>query len=386
MATYKSVLLQHHGDEVKALVADQTRFNNLKRYIERYIDAHSDQLNYIAPTKRLVFAREGNDGLIVLNSLGIKPRDLTKEINTIKSVAKISSVIKEPVYITITLIIRELLLNKREKEAELFLMYLTLALYSSIQFRTFKYEPNENVVAYTMSRISNKFYFKQYGTVFKALYQIAIGLASNNNSTLVRDSDLDIIQYIMFLRSRISNSMVKFARELYADLESGNYINTVKDSTDEEDYYEVENLSGAIDNMTSRVILAFSQQNIDTTTIRLSAQLSGVNSTFLSAIIYELKEKEIERVTKVIRNTIITYVREGNSIQSVGSRQFINNAIRIYNKSNTSDPLVLEIKDIMDHFLHNYSEKYNQTERVATKIKYRKSVYIFFILFTAKVI
>ena len=386
MATYKSVLLQHHGDEVKALVADQTRFNNLKRYIERYIDAHSDQLNYIAPTKRLVFAREGNDGLIVLNSLGIKPRDLTKEINTIKSVAKISSVIKEPVYVTITLIIRELLLNKREKEAELFLMYLTLALYSSIQFRTFKYEPNENVVAYTMSRISNKFYFKQYGTVFKALYQIAIGLASNNNSTLVRDSDLDIIQYIMFLRSRISNSMVKFARELYADLESGNYINTVKDSTDEEDYYEVENLSGAIDNMTSRVILAFSQQNIDTTTIRLSAQLSGVNSTFLSAIIYELKEKEIERVTKVIRNTIITYVREGNSIQSVGSRQFINNAIRIYNKSNTSDPLVLEIKDIMDHFLHNYSEKYNQTERVATKIKYRKSVYIFFILFTAKVI
>ena len=386
MATYKSVLLQHHGDEVKALVADQTRFNNLKRYIERYIDAHSDQLNYIAPTKRLVFAREGNDGLIVLNSLGIKPRDLTKEINTIKSVAKISSVIKEPFYVTITLIIRELLLNKREKEAEQFLMYLTLALYSSIQFRTFKYEPNENVVAYTMSRISNKFYFKQYGTVFKALYQIAIGLASNNNSTLVRDSDLDIIQYIMFLRSRISNSMVKFARELYADLESGNYINTVKDSTDEEDYYEVENLSGAIDNMTSRVILAFSQQNIDTTTIRLSAQLSGVNSTFLSAIIYELKEKEIERVTKVIRNTIITYVREGNSIQSVGSRQFINNAIRIYNKSNTSDPLVLEIKEIMDHFLHNYSEKYNQTERVATKIKYRKSVYIFFILFTAKVI
>lgn len=386
MATYKSVLLQHHGDDVKALVADKTRFNNLKRYIERYIDSHSEQLNYIAPTKRLVFAREGNDGLLFLNSLGIKPRELSKEINTIKSVAKISSVLKEPVYVTLTLIIRELLLNKREKEAELFLMYLTLALYSSIQFRTFKYEPNENVVAYTMSRISNKFYFKQYGTVFKALYQIAIGLAANNNSTLVRDSDLDIIQYIMFLRSRISNSMVKFARELYADLESGNYINTVKDSTDEEDYYEVENLSGAIDNMTSRVTLAFSQQNIDQTTLRMAAQLSEVNSTFLSSIIYELKDKEMERVTKVIRNTIITYVREGNSIQSVGGRQFINNAIRIYNKSNTSDRLVLEIKDIMDYFLHNYSEKYNQTERVATKIKYRKSVYIFFILFIAKVI
>ena len=92
------------------------------------------------------------------------------------------------------------------------------------------------------------------------------------------------------------------------------------------------------------------------------------------------------RGTRVIRNTIITYVREGNSIQSVGSRQFINNAIRIYNKSNTSDRLVLEIKEIMDHFLHNYSEKYNQTERVATKIKYRKSVYVFFILFIAKVI
>ena len=265
-------------------------------------------------------------------------------------------------------------------------MYLTLGLYSSIQYRTFKYEPNENVVNYTLSRISNKFYFKQYGTVFKSLYQIALGLAANNNSTLVRDSDKDIIEYIMFLRSRISNTMVKFARELYKDIDEGNYINTVKDSTEEEDYYEVENLSGTIDNLTSRVTLAFTQQSVDRTIVRMAAQLSQVNYQFLYAIIQELKSKEVEKFTRVVRNILIAYFKENHSVDSVGSRLFINETIKIYNKSNTSDKLILEIKSIMDYFLQNYSSKYNSTEREATRIKYRKSVFIFIVLFAAKVL
>lgn len=384
--SYNSVILQNYGDDVKELVNNKTKFSTLKRYIERYIDQHSEQLNYIAPTKRLIFSREGNDGMLFLNSLGIRPQEMTREIKSIKSVAKISDVIKEPVFVTLTLIIRQLIIDKREKEADLFLMYLTLGLYSSIQYRTFKYEPNENVVNYTLSRISNKFYFKQYGTVFKSLYQIALGLAANNNSTLVRDSDKDIIEYIMFLRSRISNTMVKFARELYKDIDEGNYINTVKDSTEEEDYYEVENLSGTIDNLTSRVTLAFTQQSVDRTIVRMAAQLSQVNYQFLYAIIQELKAKEVEKFTRVVRNILIAYFKENHSMDSVGSRLFINETIKIYNKSNTSDKLILEIKSIMDYFLQNYSSKYNATEREATRIKYRKSVFIFIVLFAAKVL
>ena len=383
---YKSVLLNNHAEDINNLINDRTRFGVLKRHIDKYIDSHSEQLNYMAPTKRLIFSREGNDGMLFLNTLGIKPREMTKEIDSIKSVARISSVLKEPVYVVLALIIRQLLVAKREKEAESFLMYLTLALYSSLQYRTFQYEPNENVVTYTMSRISNKFYFKQYGTVFKALYQTALGLAKNNNSTLLRDSDLDIIQYIMFLRSRLSNAMVKFARELYKDIESGNYINSVKDSAEEEDFFEVENLSGTIENMTSRVILAFSQQTVDQTLIRMAAQLSDTNSQFLGTVIQDIKNKETQRVTRVIRNMIIAYVRDGNPATTVGSRKFINNTLKIYSKPNTSDRQVIEIKDTMDYFLTNYSRKYNATEREATRIKYRKSVFIFFILFTAKIL
>ena len=383
---YQSVLLQYHGDDVAALVADKPRFNKLKAHVEKYFDTHSEQLNYIAPTKRLIFAREGIDGMIFLNALDIKPRDLTREINSIKSVSKISSVIKEPVYVVLALIIRELLLQNRKQEADMFLMYLSLALYSSIQYRTFKYEPNENVVRYTINRISNKFYFKQYGTVFKAIYQIAQGLANNNSSTLIKDSDKDIIEYIMFLRSRISNSMVTFAQEIYKDIAAGNYINTVKDSRDEDDYYEVENLSGTIENMTSRVVLALSQQGLDRTIIRMAATATEVHPDFLTSIIQELKTKEVEKVTRIIRNILIVYLRDGNSVSSVGTRQFINVSTKIYNKSNTTDRLILEVKEILDYFLHTYSEKYNQTEREATKAKYRKSVFVFLVFWAGKVL
>lgn len=383
---YQSVLLQYHGDDVAALVADKPRFNKLKTHVEKYFDTHSEQLNYIAPTKRLIFAREGIDGMIFLNALDIKPRDLTREINSIKSVSKISSVIKEPVYVVLALIIRELLLQNRKQEADMFLMYLSLALYSSIQYRTFKYEPNENVVRYTINRISNKFYFKQYGTVFKAIYQIAQGLANNNSSTLIKDSDKDIIEYIMFLRSRISNSMVTFAQEIYKDIAAGNYINTVKDSRDEDDYYEVENLSGTIENMTSRVVLALSQQGLDRTIIRMAATATEVHPDFLNSIIQELKTKEVEKVTRIIRNILIVYLRDGNSVSSVGTRQFINVSTKIYNKSNTTDRLILEVKEILDYFLHTYSEKYNQTEREATKAKYRKSVFVFLVFWAGKVL
>ena len=54
--------------------------------------------------------------MLFLNSLGIRPQEMTREIKSIKSVAKISDVIKEPVFVTLTLIIRQLIVDKREKE------------------------------------------------------------------------------------------------------------------------------------------------------------------------------------------------------------------------------------------------------------------------------
>lgn len=382
---YKSKLLNEFYPRIENAMGNSSKLNRMKRYIEKYIDNHSDQLNYIAPTKRLIFSKDGPDGNIIMDTVDINRREMEKVIKSIPELNRYADVVKDPLFVTLALIIRYLNENNKKRDIDIFLMYLTFALYSSIQYRTFKYEPNENVVQYTISRISNKFYFKQYGTVFKAMHQVAVGLNENNASTLVRDSDKDIIDYIMFLRSRISNTVIKFASELYKDIEEGKYINLVADDTSEENYNEVGNISGNIENLTNKIALTFLQNRLDRSLVSMTSSLSSVNSQFLYSTLEDIKNNERDNVIRVIRDILIIYLKDNkNEIESIGTRKFINYTIKIYSKSNTNDEQVLDIKRIMDLFLNSYSDKYTQTEREATKIKYRKSVFTFFVLLISR--
>ena len=385
MAKYKSQLLEAFYPRVESFFRDKEKLRAVEFYISKYIDSNSNVLNYIAPTKRLQFSKEGRDAEIIFDNLDIDPKEISTIVKKIPSIKVVAGVLKEPIFIALALMLRYTNEHDMKKERDLILLYLTLGFYSSLQYRSFNFEPNENIVQFTMNRISNKFYFKQYGTVFKSLYVIADKLNDTSANKLLKDNDKDIIDYLMFLRSRISNTLVTFSQELYKDINSGNYINTAGDDYSEENFREVTNISGFISNATTKSSLNFFQSRLDQRLISMSSRLSDVSNSVLSMTMTSIKDAEREKVERLIRDVVSVYLSDNtNSIDSIGSQKFINYSIAIYTKSNTKDKTIVDLKNILAEFLTDHCEKYNITEREATKNNYRKAVLIYFVLLIAK--
>ena len=94
MAKYKSQLLEAFYPRVESFFRDKEKLRAVEFYISKYIDSNSNVLNYIAPTKRLQFSKEGRDAEIIFDNLDIDPKEIStivKKIPSIKVVAGVYS-------------------------------------------------------------------------------------------------------------------------------------------------------------------------------------------------------------------------------------------------------------------------------------------------------
>lgn len=377
---YNSVLLKNFYTNVEMAFKDKHKVQEVILYISKFIDRNNIPLTYIAPTKRLLFSRDGSDGNIIYNFLQIEPDDVKQVVKGIPSIKSISDVIKQPLFVMLTLIIRYCTENKiKDDITGIFRFYLILAMYSSLQARQFKFEPNENIVSYTVNRLGSKFYFKKYGTVQETLAVVGNVLHDKDKTKLLKDNDKMIVEYTMDLRTRLSNLLVVFSRELYKDQKEGNFLNTTADSSDEENYYERTSSSAGIEGLVDKTAISFFQNRIENKYINMSSKMNKIPSSSLRSTLIDIQDNERESIYTILRDIISVYIQSGNSIESVSSRKFVNESLSIYGQSNTKLDQVKEIKSIMDKYLEDYANKYNKSDRAATRLAYRRSIYLYFV-------
>lgn len=383
---YKSILLNSFSYQIEdRLNSDKKLSENFFKYIGNYIDKNNEILYHNTPTYRLFFS--DNDRQIVYDMCDIDPdsiKDSIKKIPTVKSSWKL---INDPFNIIMILLIRYYILKKNNNGINNTLMYLTLSLYASLHYKMYRYPPNDNIMQYTINRISNKFFFKKYGNISKALFAIAEGSHQKYKNFLTSDDDSKIIQYFVNLRSRLNNQMRVFANEFYKDQKQGNYLNSTEKDTDDDIYDNDENISGIISNLTTKISLNFFSSSINERVSSNAASISKISKIILKNTLLDIKNNENEKVVTIIRGILQTYLSDSsNPINSIGSQKFIAYSINIYSKSNTKDKIILEMKDILDYFLTRYCNKYTETEREMTKSNYRKAVFVYFILFISSTV
>ena len=379
------LIIEKYSPDIEKFMKNNSNKNKLFRYIYSYMKKNSEALSYNVPIYKIPFNKAGMDYKIVMDVTGINPREMKKDINSISEIKKYADVLKDPLYFVLTMIIFEYnkqvrLTKKEEEEFNTVLMYLTLSMYWSIQYRQFNFEPNDNVAQYTYNRLSNKYYFKKYKTVEKAL----LVTAENNNTNLVKENktDDDIIKYVMSLRTRISNMMVKFANEFYKDNEAGNYINKTISSSDEDNFIpESDSASSLINSLTQKVLNSFIKHRVKGNLLRISCNMTKTSPATLNKTLDDIRNNEIDKTRQIISNIMAVYISDKrNSIDTIGTSRFISESIKIYSLGNITDKKVIEIKDNLDIFLKKYNNKYSQTEREATRNNYRKTLFIYFVL------
>jgi hypothetical protein len=365
--------------EKRIEVGLQKESAKLMKLITNYIDGHSEVLFDIGPIQRLYFSEE-KDRDPLFDMVNIERKELKAVIDVCPALNKEWKIVANEFNIIMALMIREFAKKRKKRELEYCISYLTCSLYSSSQFKYFRYEPNRNIMEYTINNLSNKYLIKQLGSLYKALHATALKSHETYTKDLVRGNDKDIIQYIANLRTRLDNLIQNIAKQFYDNHEKGNYLNQEADNYDEENFYLTDNISFTINRMADKTLLQILTRGVNQDLAKRAASLNNVSVNAVRTALNDLIMKKDEELKELLVLILQLYLMDGtHKPESVGSVRFLTFCLELYAKNNTTDKSILRIKELLDEWLNECSVQYKKTERVATLSAYRKSIFTYFV-------
>jgi len=360
----------------------------LLSYIPKYIDKNHDKL-FNADFNYLYWRADGTDGDVVFDTIGMEPQEVRKIIKETKQTEDNWVLYNKPEYWAMIFIIKWYQDNNRERDMRMAILYFALALYSSVINARFKYPPNPNIMEYTINTLSNRYDIKKYGTIINVLQKLSYGCHETYRDYLLDKDfcDLHIKDYLNNMYVRINNFVKEILTVYNKNKESKNYMNTEKEKTDAEDFYETNNISNKIYQMTEKVGNTIVTSNVNLSIVEASAKMASVSVSEVRNVVTKIIEKDDKRIKEFIALFLHQYLIVDKHPESTfASSNFLVYTLKIYSKSNTNDKGVIRMKEILDEWLRENSEKYLKTQRVASLIAFRKSIMLFFCIATQYVI
>lgn len=344
--------------------------------IAKYIDSNNEVLFDIGPGKRLLFPQSEKDYLFHIS--GLTDKDVQNTIKKVDCIDEGWNILGNSYNILNILPVRYYLLQKKKKEMETALIFVTLAHYSSSQFKYFRHETNDAIMQYTVNHLSNRFYLKQYGNIFKALYVTALNSHEKYAKELESGTDEGIKTYIASLRNRIDNLVSNVAKEFYENWEKGNYFNTESDDYSEENFHVSDNTSYAIKRIADAATMQTISRGVDDKFAKMAAKMTGVSVNAVRTSLHDIVRHKDQEINLLFTLILQLYLMGGkHTVTQVSSIDFITFCNDVYIKTNTSDTAILKIKEILDEWLQESSAQYRKTERAATLANYRKAIYFY---------
>lgn len=373
-----NILKDSFNSRINLLLKDESKLRGMQRNIRLYIDRNNEVLYDNGPNLRLFFNDDERN--IIMDSINTTDAEIT---NILKKIDDINEkwTIAAPFNIASAMIIRGFEMKHNVEMTNLVIMYLSLNLYSSLQYKYFRFLPNKAAMDYTVNNMSNKYLIKKYAVMYKAIEHIAMKNHETYKKDLIRGEDLDIKNYIMNLRTRLNNFVQIIADEYLKVLSSKKYLNTEADNRDEENYVETTNISLKIEQLLIVCNNKFLSTNINPKFVRVAANHCTVHPPTLESALKLLKSNDTTNSLELMRRILkIYFSSKTNSFESLKTRAFVPYCLQIYSKSNVKDIDIIEMKKLLDEFLMKYCNRYTDTEREATRISYRKALYLYFLL------
>lgn len=231
---------------------------------------------------------------------------------------------------------------------------------------------------YTINHLSNKHDLVTYKTIFNTLSKKVDLFYETYAADLNKDDDVVLVNYLVNLNTRVNQWLKGITSEYMNNKESGNYFNSETENFESDEYNATTNTSEKIEMTTSKVINDFFTNNTNVRIIEMASKITDISYVSLLNTINEMKKNSVvTEVKMIVRNLLTLFITENKyEIADVKSENFTNYCLLVYNNSNTKNQLILDIKSTLESILTKYSDKYVATNRMATKINWKKAVFL----------
>lgn len=358
----------------------------LKNSLDDYMVRNAHKYTTQGPIYRPIFSQTDRDK--VYDIIGLLPKDIMITIKQSKAIGSEWKIMNDPFNTALCLMTRFYSIQKNKDMIVMTLQYCIISMYPSLHYKYFKYEPNEAIMNYTINDLSNKFKIKQKGILWEALVDIVIKAHELHNDKLIKGEDEAFIAFIQDVKTRLNSFLKKISNEFYDNEKQGKYLNSEHESFDEENYFESDNNSYAIERVSNKVVTHLVVNGPDMKLVEISAKMNKVSinelRNYTQTMINGKQREDIKDVVEAILFLFLFSEQGAYTAKDIHSNKFMHYSMEIYKKSNTSDKNIIKIKSILDRWLKELG-LFEKTSRDATINDFRKSLYTFFVLSIQKI-
>ena len=365
--------------------------NRYKAHLANFFNKNHDIIYDVGPYNIIYYTKSDINNLF--NSLGISEKQVSEILKGCYWYGKDINppCVKEPYVEVIMVIILYFLKHKKQKEAEISIIYLAFSgkFYASLFAKWFPIPPSKyrSTMDYVVNNMLNdKFDLKTTGSVFGAVRKLALTTLETYKNEILNDCEDDDIKYfIQQLRDRESAFLNKVAKLYYNAFENKYYLNYESDNVTDADEFRITDSDATIAaRITENAVNFMLVNNVDFS-ICNEFKDANLRPTELRDIIEAIvsDKHNINQMYRVCNILICDFMRNNHGVR-VDNIAFIEYSLK--EKPNSKDKYIIELQEIIMSWLDENSPNYRRRKsRKATAIAYRKAVKYYFIRIISKV-
>lgn len=351
----------------------------LSKDIASYVDRNSEILLSLDLSKRYSFGNSDRD--VIYRTIGVTEDELIEAIKASKYINNTNKVQSNPFYTATMLLLHHLHNAKKKDDCIRVMTYMSLMMYTSIHKGLFKYNPNKQIMDYTIAHLDQSFRIRSMPSLFAFIQDNATVTYETYTDRIKRCDDKDITWVVDALWNRVKGKMKKIASAFYKNYEEGRYLNADSDNYSEGDYHEIDNNSYMIERLANKVQLKLINRQFDNRFLKYAITRSDVSLQKLKNLIDDIIQDDENNVMKLVISAIIEYYvsMSGKGFDYIAKGDFITYMQTAY-ASNTELQQMQFIKSTLDKWLDEYMVSSGRARYGKTaKAGYKKAIYMFLV-------
>lgn len=367
-------------DVVLSTDQGKRNFNNI---IGRYVSRNNDKLTTSGPQYLIPFTMKDKQEYFDLFSISDTEvaalvDKITKQVNDKANWRLFKN---NPIFFIFYCCIRYATLAKDAKLLNSALIAMALSVYPSIFAKYFRYEPNPNIMQYTIDNLSNRFIIKKSNHIFGTLTYSIQSSWKFHEKDFSRGADQDVIRFIQRIRNDQNSLLKKIANAYQTNYKKGLFVTTQVDAYDDNINVDNVNNTNKVEALSNKIVLSMLTNGVDLRIADFASNAAQVSKldlrNYISLII---NEKESETMKEFISSILFLYLyTDSHEPDDIRSKEFIGYALQLFKKTNSKDKNVTNIKTTLDKW-GTSSGIYRKFSRSATRVDYTKAIFMYFIL------